>query len=211
MPKQGFPCIGLEIGLGHILGDISFLDIDMMASLSIGIWNWIWVYLRSCICSKMSKLGFPCIGLEIGLGHILCVISFLDIDIMAGLSIGIWKWIGVYMRSCICSKMLKLGFPCIGLEIGLGHILCIISFLDIDMIWYDMISYDKICKPKYWDLELDWGLSEVLPIFKDVKTVFFVACNGKSRSHFFCWYIWISVFTLIYIFFLIKRMPYCIL
>ena len=35
-----------------------------------------------------------------------------------------------------------------------------------------MISYDKICKPKYWDLELDWGLSEVLPIFKDVKTVF---------------------------------------
>ena len=199
MPKQGFPCIGLEIGLGHILGDISFLDIDMMASLSIGIWNWIWVYLRSCICSKMSKLGFPCIGLEIGLGHILCVISFLDIDIMAGLRIGIWKWIGVYMRSCICSKMLKLGFPCIGLEIGLGHILCIISFLDIDMIWYDIISYDKICKPKYWDLELDWGLSEVLPIFKDVETVFFVDCNGKSRSHFFCWYIWISVFTLIYI------------
>ena len=45
----------------------------------------------------MSKLGFPCIGLEIGLGHILCVISFLDIDIMAGLSIGIWKWIkGIY-------------------------------------------------------------------------------------------------------------------
>ena len=144
MPKQGFPCIGLEIGLGHILGDISFLDIDMMASLSIGIWNWIWVYLRSCICSKMSKLGFPCIGLEIGLGHILCVISFLDIDIMAGLSIGIWKWIGVYMRSCICSKILKLGFPCIGLEIGFGHILCIISFLDIDMIWYDMIWYHVI-------------------------------------------------------------------
>ena len=81
----------------------------------------------------MSKLWFPCIGLEIGLGHILCVISFLDIDFMAGLSIGIWKWIGVYMRSCICSKMLKLGFPCIGLEIGLGHILCVISFLDIDI------------------------------------------------------------------------------
>ena len=83
--ETGVSMIGLEIGLGHILGDISFLDIDMLASLS----NWIWVYLRSCICSKMSKLGFPCIGLEIGLGHILCVISFLDIDIMAGLSIGI--------------------------------------------------------------------------------------------------------------------------
>ena len=58
-----------------------FLDIDMMASLSIGIWNWIGVYLRSCLSSKMPKQGFPCIGLEIGLGHILCVISFLDIDI----------------------------------------------------------------------------------------------------------------------------------
>ena len=59
------------------------------------------VYLRSCICSKMSKLGFPCIGLEIGLGHILCNISFLDIDMMASLSIGNWNWIGVYLRSCI--------------------------------------------------------------------------------------------------------------
>ena len=29
----------------------------------------------------MSKQGFPCIGFEIGLGHILSVISFLDIDI----------------------------------------------------------------------------------------------------------------------------------
>ena len=25
-------------------------------------------------------------------------------------------------------------------------------------------------KPKYWDLESDWGLSEALPIFKDVET-----------------------------------------
>ena len=55
------------------------------------------------------------------------VISFQDIDMMAGLRIGIWDWTGVYMRSCICSKMLKLGFPCI----ELGHILCIISFLDM--------------------------------------------------------------------------------
>ena len=53
----------------------------MMASLSIGICHWIRVYLRSCLSSKMPKQGFPCIGLEIGLGHILCVISFLDIDI----------------------------------------------------------------------------------------------------------------------------------
>ena len=88
--------------IGHILYVISFLDIDMMASLSIGIWNWIGVYLRSCLSSKMSKQGFSCIGLEIRLGHILCVISFLDIDMMASLSIGIWNWIGVYLRSCIC-------------------------------------------------------------------------------------------------------------
>ena len=113
MSKQGFPCIGLEIGLGHILCVISFLDIDIMASLSIGIWNWIGVYLRSCLSSKMLKQGFTCIGLEIGLGYMLCVISFLDIDMMASLSIGISNWIGVYLRSCICSKLSKLGFPCI--------------------------------------------------------------------------------------------------
>ena len=64
-----------------------------------------WVYWRSCICSKMSKQGFPCIGLEIGLGHILCVISFLDIDMMTNLSIGIWNWIGyigghAYVQRC---------------------------------------------------------------------------------------------------------------
>ena len=82
---------------------------------------------------KDVKTGFPCIGLEIGLGHILCVISFLDIYIMASLSIGIWNWIGVYLRSCLSSKMPKQGFPCVGLDIGLGHILCVISFLDIDI------------------------------------------------------------------------------
>ena len=80
------------------------------------------------ICSKMSKQRLPCVGLEIGLGHILCVISFLDIDIMASLSIGIWNWIGVCLRSCLSSKMSKQGFPCIKLEIGLGHILCVIYF-----------------------------------------------------------------------------------
>ena len=115
MSKLGFPCIGLEIGLGHILCVISFLDIDIMAGLSIGIWKWIGVYMRSCICSKILKLGFPCIGLEIGLGHILCVISFLGIDMMANLSIGIWNWIGVYLRSCLPSMVLKPGFTCIGL------------------------------------------------------------------------------------------------
>ena len=90
-----------------------------------------WVYRRSCICSKMSKQGFPCIGLEIGSGHILCVISFLGIDMMANLSIGIWNWIGVYLRSCLPSMILKPGFTCIGLEIGSGLILCVISFLDV--------------------------------------------------------------------------------
>ena len=32
-----------------------YLDIDMIASLSIGTWNWIGVYLWSCLCSNMSK------------------------------------------------------------------------------------------------------------------------------------------------------------
>ena len=72
--KTGFPCIGLEIGLGHILYVISFLDIDIMASLSIGIWNWIGVYLRSCLSSKMSKLVFFVLVMA-NPGHI----SFADI------------------------------------------------------------------------------------------------------------------------------------
>ena len=102
----------------------------MMASLSIGIWNWIGVYLRSCLSSKMPKQGFSCIGLEIGLGHILCVISFLDIDMMTNLSIGIWNWIGVYVRPCLSSKVPKQGCPCIGLKIGLGHFLYVVSWID---------------------------------------------------------------------------------
>ena len=126
----------------------------------------------------MSKLGIPCIGLEIGFCHIICVISFLYIDMMAtaSLSIGIWNWIGVYLRSCLCSNMSKLGFPCIGLEIGLGHILYIISFLDIDMMANLGIGI--------WN----WigVLSEVMHIFKDIKSGVFLAYNGKSRSHPIC-------------------------
>ena len=79
-----------------------------------------WVYRRSCICSKMSKQR--------------CVLSFLDIDMMTNLSIGIWNWIGVYVRPCLSSKVPKQGCPCIGLEIGFGHILRVISFIDIDMM-----------------------------------------------------------------------------
>ena len=90
-----------------------------------------WVYWRSCICSKMLKQRLPCIGLEIGLGHILCVISF---DVMTNLSIGIWNWIGVYLRPCLSSKVPKQGCPCIELEVGFGHILRVISFIDIDMM-----------------------------------------------------------------------------
>ena len=95
MSKPGFPYIGLEIGLGHILCVISFLGIDMMANLSIVICNWIGIYMRSCLPLMILKPVFTCIGLEIGLGLILCVISFLDIDFMASLSIGIWNWIRV--------------------------------------------------------------------------------------------------------------------
>ena len=76
MSKLGCQCIGLKIGLDHFLCVIEFVDIDRMISPSIVIWNWIWVYLRSCICSKMSKVVCP----YIGLGHFLCVILFEDID-----------------------------------------------------------------------------------------------------------------------------------
>ena len=73
-----------------------------MISPSIVIWNWIWVYLRSCICSKMSKVVCPYIGLEIGLGHFLCAVLFEDID-----------------------KVVREGIG-IGFEIGLDHFLCVI-------------------------------------------------------------------------------------
>ena len=64
-----------------------------MISPSIVIWNWIWVYLRSCICSKMSKVVCPYIGLEIGSGHFLCAVLFEDIDKVVREGIGIWNWI----------------------------------------------------------------------------------------------------------------------
>ena len=41
-------------------------------------------------------------------------------------------------------------------------------------------------KPKYWDLVLDWGLSEVMRIFKDLETDLFLGFNDKSRSHAIC-------------------------
>ena len=81
-----------------------FLDIDIMARVSMGIWNWIGVYLRSCLPLMILKPGFTCIGLEIGLGLILCVISFLDIDMIASLSNGIWNWIRVCLRPCLTSN-----------------------------------------------------------------------------------------------------------
>ena len=76
-------------------------SIDKMASLSIGIWNWIGVYVRPCLSSKVPKQGCPCIGLEIGFGHILRVISFIDIDMMASLSIGLgYIWGLAYLQRC---------------------------------------------------------------------------------------------------------------
>ena len=89
MSKVVCPYIGLEIGLGHFLCAVLFEDIDKVVREGIGIWNWIGLYLRSCILSK------PCIGLEIGFGHFLEVICLLDIDIMLSQGIGIGNWIWV--------------------------------------------------------------------------------------------------------------------
>ena len=50
-----------------------------------------WVYRRSCICSKMSKVVCPYIGLEIGSGHFLCAVLFEDIDKVVRKGIGIWN------------------------------------------------------------------------------------------------------------------------
>ena len=54
--------------------DMIWYHMIRYASLSIGIWNWIGVYLRSCLSSKMSKLFFLWIVM-VNPGHI----SFADI------------------------------------------------------------------------------------------------------------------------------------
>ena len=131
----------------------------MMASLSIGICHWIRVYLRSCLSSKMPKQGFPCIGLEIGLGHILGDISFLDIDMMASLSIGIWNWIRYIGGQAYVQRCRNRGFHVLDWKLD-----WVISYvLIISRYWYHG-------KPKYWDLELDWGISEALPFFEGAET-----------------------------------------
>ena len=58
---------------------------------------------------------------------------------MRSLSIGILNWIGVYPRSCIFSKISKL----------------------VSMYWIRNL---------YWDFELDLLLSEVIHMFKNVKS-----------------------------------------
>ena len=95
MSKLGFHVLDWKLDwvISYVLFHLN-RDIDMMASLSIEIWNWIRVCLRSCLPPKMPKQGFQYIGLEIGLGHILCIISFLGIDMMASLSIGIGIGLG---------------------------------------------------------------------------------------------------------------------
>ena len=54
--------------------DMIWYHMIRYASLSIGIWNWIGVYLRSCLSSKMSKLFFLWLVM-VNPGHI----SFADI------------------------------------------------------------------------------------------------------------------------------------
>ena len=90
-----------------------------------------------------------CNGLEIGMGHFLCVILFEDIDKVVSE--------GIKLRSCICSQILQVTCLCIGLEIRLGHFPC---------FFFHFYLYDE--KPKYWDFELDWGISEVMHIFKNI-------------------------------------------
>ena len=80
--------------MGHFLCVILFEDIDKVVREGIGIWNWIGLYLRSCILSK------PCIGLEIGLGNFLYVVPWIDNiflpkNVQSGKSVYlIWNWIG---------------------------------------------------------------------------------------------------------------------
>ena len=92
-------------------------------------------------------------------------------------SIVIWNWIWVYLRSCICSKMSKVVCPYIGLEIGSGHFLCAVLFEVID----------KVVPRRYWDLELDWLISEVMYI---VETMYWIGnwIGSFPISHLFTRY-----------------------
>ena len=77
-------------------------------------------YVKRCQNWDFHLLDWK-ISNEIGLGHILCIISFLDIDMMASISIGIWIWIRVYLRSCLSSayfqRFRKRGFHVMDLKL----------------------------------------------------------------------------------------------
>ena len=159
MSKVVYTCIGLEIGLGHFLFVVSWID------------------LYSCL--KISKVVYPCIGLEIGLGHFLYVVSWIDNiflpkNVQSGKSVYlIWNWIGFPLDDWIWWRwydgeptywdlelgwLILLTFMIKNCQSGRSTYLIgnwIGLFLGSHLMseqWYDG-------EPTYWDLELDWLIS----------------------------------------------------
>ena len=128
---------------------------------------------------------YPCIGLEIGLGHFLYVVSWIDNiflpkNVQSGKSVYlIWNWIGfplddwIWWRWYDGEPMIKncqsgMSTYLIGNWIGL--------FLGSHLMseqWYDG-------EPTYWDLELDWLISLFIFMIKNVQ-------NGITNNHVLDW------------------------
>ena len=143
-----YQCIGLEIGLGHFLYVVSWIDnIFLPKNVQSGksvylIWNWIGFPLDDWIWWRWYD-GEPTYwDLELGW---LILLTFMIRNCQSGRSTYlIGNWIGLFLGSHLMSEQ-----------------------------WYDG-------EPTYWDLELDWLISLFIFMIKNVQ-------NGITNNHVLDW------------------------
>ena len=143
-----YPCIGLEIGLGHFLYVVSWIDnIFLPKNVQSGksvylIWNWIGFPLDDWIWWRWYD-GEPTYwDLELGW---LILLTFMIKNCQSGMSTYlIGNWIGLFLGSHLMSEQ-----------------------------WYDG-------EPTYWDLELDWLISLFIFMIKNLQ-------NGITNNHVLDW------------------------
>ena len=148
----------------------------------------------------MSKVVYTCIGLKIGLGHFLYVVSWIDNiflpkNVQSGKSVYlIWNWIGFPLDDWIWWRwydgeptywdlelgwLILLTFMIKNCQSGMSTYLIgnwIGLFLGSHLMseqWYDG-------EPTYWDLELDWLISLFIFMIKNVQ-------NGITNNHVLDW------------------------
>ena len=126
-------------------------------------------------------------GFEIGLGISEVMHMFKDVETEVSMY-WIGNWIGSYPMCYFISRYWYRGRPQYGdLEMDWGIYEIMHLFKDVETgvsmywignwigsypRWYFISRHSYDGKPKYWDLKLDLGISEVMHMFKDVKTVF---------------------------------------